>query len=240
VVLSREERKKERKKEAMARFTLHRTAPASCASCASTSTRARRARTALRTRCMGERTSASRCPCGSQATSSVKTNTRAKKRSRSRVIIRSRSDRKDGLYELLGVSPKSSQKEIKTAYRRLAKANHPDVGGDPEKFKSIAKAYAVLSTPGARKEYDRQQYRASNYSSYSSYTSSVEDTFDFFAKKAKEEDFYGLGDLFRDIEQEFSGMKDESSIFKKLGEDLLDFLEGSAYAPVRVSLLTAK
>ena len=84
------------------------------------------------------------------------------------------------------------------------------------------------------------QYRASNYSSYSSYTSSVEDTFDFFAKKAKEEDFYGLGDLFRDIEQEFSGMKDESSIFKKLGEDLLDFLEGSAYAPVRVSLLTAK
>ncbi len=153
---------------------------------------------------------------------------RFRSRSRVRRSASSSSSRQQGpqsLYEVLGVPSSSTAKEIKAVYRKLAKANHPDVGGDPEKFKAIAKAYAVLSTPEARSEYDRQQ-RFQSYAKYDS-GSSIEDTFDFFARKTQEEDFYGLGDLFRDIEAEFGG-KDDDGIFRQLGNDLLDFLEGSA------------
>ena len=42
-------------------------------------------------------------------------------------------------YKLLNVSKEASDSEIKKSYRKLAKENHPDKGGDPEKFKQIMK-----------------------------------------------------------------------------------------------------
>jgi len=41
------------------------------------------------------------------------------------------------LYEILGVQKNASMDDIKKAYRKLAIKNHPDKGGDPEKFKEI-------------------------------------------------------------------------------------------------------
>ena len=41
------------------------------------------------------------------------------------------------------------------AYRKLALKNHPDKGGDPEKYKEISMAYDVLSDPEKRKRYDQ-------------------------------------------------------------------------------------
>ena len=57
-------------------------------------------------------------------------------------------------YKLLNVSKGSSDSEIKKSYRKLAKENHPDKGGDSEKFKQIAEAYEVLSNKDKRTQYD--------------------------------------------------------------------------------------
>jgi len=49
-------------------------------------------------------------------------------------------------YEILGVKPGASQKEIKSAFRKLASQYHPDKqGGSEEKFKEINEAYSILS-----------------------------------------------------------------------------------------------
>ncbi len=60
-------------------------------------------------------------------------------------------------YEVLGVSRDADQKTIKDAFRRLALQYHPDrnkEAGAEEKFKEIAQAYAVLSDPKKRADYD--------------------------------------------------------------------------------------
>ena len=61
-------------------------------------------------------------------------------------------------YSIMGVSRNATDKEIKQAYRRLARKYHPDVNpGDKaaeEKFKEINEANDVLSDPEKRKKYD--------------------------------------------------------------------------------------
>jgi len=62
-------------------------------------------------------------------------------------------------YDVLGVSRSASDKEVKQAFRRLARKYHPDVNpGDTsaeERFKEINRAYEVLSDTDKRKKYDR-------------------------------------------------------------------------------------
>src|SRR4051812_17206353 len=58
-------------------------------------------------------------------------------------------------YKVLGVDRTATEKEIKSAYRKLARKFHPDVNPDSEaKFKEINEAYEVLSDPEKRKRYD--------------------------------------------------------------------------------------
>jgi len=66
---------------------------------------------------------------------------------------------KQDYYELLGVSRKAAQKEIRQAYRKLARKYHPDLNpGDKsseEKFKQVQEAYDVLSDAKKRQMYDQ-------------------------------------------------------------------------------------
>jgi molecular chaperone DnaJ len=100
-------------------------------------------------------------------------------------------------YDILGVPRDASEKEIKAAYRRLARKYHPDVNpGDAsaeERFKEVAEAFAVLSDADKRTRYDRGGHDAFGAG------------FDPFAGRVNFEDFdFGMGDL-SDLFRMFSG-----------------------------------
>lgn len=89
-------------------------------------------------------------------------------------------------YSTLGVSKSANSKEIKAAYRRLARQYHPDVNKQPgatEKFKEISAAYEVLSDDKKRSLYD--QYgeagvKSSVGGSGAAYTTNPFDLFETF------------------------------------------------------------
>lgn len=60
-------------------------------------------------------------------------------------------------YTVLGVSKNATPDEIKKAFRKLASQHHPDKGGDTAKFQQIQEAYAVLSDPDKKQQYDNPQ-----------------------------------------------------------------------------------
>lgn len=98
------------------------------------------------------------------------------------------ADKRD-YYEVLGVSKTATDDELKKAYRVLAKKYHPDMNpGDAEaekKFKEASEAYAVLSDPDKRRQYDQFGHAA----------------FEGGAGGAGGFDFSGMdmGDIFGDI-----------------------------------------
>ena len=58
-------------------------------------------------------------------------------------------------YELLGVEKTATYDEIRKAFRKAALKNHPDRGGDKEKFQELNQAYEVLSDKEKRDIYDK-------------------------------------------------------------------------------------
>src|SRR5437667_133781 len=73
---------------------------------------------------------------------------------------------KQDYYEVLGVPRKASLKDIRTAFRKLARKYHPDLNpGDKaaeEKFKQIQEAYDVLSDSKKRQMYDQYGFYSEN------------------------------------------------------------------------------
>lgn len=61
-------------------------------------------------------------------------------------------------YDILGVPRDADSAAIKVAYRRQAKATHPDAGGDVETFGKLTTSYELLSDPIRRKVYDDTGY----------------------------------------------------------------------------------
>jgi hypothetical protein len=75
------------------------------------------------------------------------------------------------LYATLGVSRRATGREIKSAYRRLARRYHPDVSASPDanaEFARISEAYHVLTDPRLRAAYDRGEYVTASRTFYAS------------------------------------------------------------------------
>jgi len=96
-------------------------------------------------------------------------------------------DKKD-YYEVLGVSKTATDEEIKRAFRKLAKLYHPDnkQTGDEAKFKEVGEAYAILSDPAKRRQYDQFGHQAFTNNGGSGYSGFNAEDID-------------LGDIFNDL-----------------------------------------
>ena len=73
-------------------------------------------------------------------------------------------DKKNDLYDILGVKADTDAKQIKLTYYKMAQKYHPDKAGDDpktiEKFKTISSAYEVLVDEQLRKQYDQLRMQA--------------------------------------------------------------------------------
>lgn len=148
------------------------------------------------------------------------------------------------LYQILGVPRSASDDEIRRAYRRLAKENHPDLHpGDAaaeEKFKRISAAFAILGDPEKRKRYDAGEIDASGqerpqHHFYREYADST-DGFRYRSTGG----FEDFGDIFGDIFGRAAGRR-TGGRFQMRGMDYryhleIDFLEAALGAKKRVLL----
>ena len=127
-------------------------------------------------------------------------------------------------YRTLNVDQKASPRQIKEAYRKLAFKYHPDRNTeDPdaaEKMKRVNEAYAVLSNPAKRKEYDvlRQQFGSAAYSQFRQNYSeqdifSGSDINQIFEQMARASDLRGVEEIFK----EFYGQGYQNYEFRKPG-----------------------
>ncbi|KAI3954648.1 hypothetical protein MKW98_019779 [Papaver atlanticum] len=156
-------------------------------------------------------------------------NLSVKKKSGSGFVVRAANSggNSESPYDVLGVSPSATPGEIKKAYRKLALKFHPDVNKQAnaqEKFMRIKHAYNTLLNSESRRKYDYGRGETGGYSASKNRS-----------RKGQEEEFYGFGDFFRDLQVEFQNWEASvasqgkpKSLWEELadiGEEFVEFLE---------------
>lgn len=108
-------------------------------------------------------------------------------------------------YSILGVSNKSSEKEVKKAYYKLSFTHHPDRGGDANIFSEITEAYDVLCS-NLREDYDKKSKFGNNYNEYWELFNINIET-DYSDIKSKKDDFKKneINDIYIEIDSDFNG-----------------------------------
>jgi len=112
-------------------------------------------------------------------------------------------------YRILGVDRKATEKEIKQAYRRLARKHHPDLNpGDKSaeaKFKEINAAHEVLSDPEKRRKYDQfgDQWQYADQFAQSGGRGKVRRDFDKGGATFEYGNLSDFGDIFSDLFSNF-------------------------------------
>jgi DnaJ-class molecular chaperone len=154
------------------------------------------------------------------------------------------------LYKVLGVAQTASKDEIRAAYRKLAKDNHPDLHpGDAkaeEKFKSVSGAYGILGDDEKRKRYDAGEIDGSGaevqqggfYRQHADADSGRQ-----YYSSAGFEDFADIGDVFSDIfgQRAGQGSHGRTGGFSMKGADVrvsltIGFLDAVRGSKTRVTL----
>ncbi len=101
-------------------------------------------------------------------------------------------------YQTLGINKNASQKEIKSAYRKVAMKFHPDKNpGDKiaeEKFKEAAEAYSILGDEQKRARFDQYGHAGINQEGFGGFSNmDMNDIFDHFGDIFSSS---GFGDIF--------------------------------------------
>lgn len=164
----------------------------------------------------------------------------------------SKDDGMDDPYKTLGVSKTATQDEIRAAYRKLAKALHPDARpGDKaaeEKFKKVSQAFQILSDKDKRAEYDAMA--AGGFAGMGGMGGGPGGMggmgggpFNFRQGRAKANPFEDVSDIFADL---FSDPgQDKPRAKTRRGRDLrhrleLDFIEAAKGGKRRIALGSGK
>ena len=135
-------------------------------------------------------------------------------------------------YEILGISKTASDKEVKQAYRKLARQHHPDLHqGDAkakaeEKFKLINEAYEVLGDPEKRSKYDQlgMNWQADDNIHFDPTNPAGNQTYTYQGSADFDGNHFGFSDFFSNIfgqdfaRSEYSGGQARSANYK--GEDV--------------------
>ncbi len=131
-------------------------------------------------------------------------------------------------YNILGINRTATDKDIKQAYRRLARQYHPDVNpgnkSAEERFKGINEAYEVLSDPETRKKYDQYGDRWQDAERFSEAARQQGGAWRFTQQPGSEQDFSfeqdDLESLFGDILGGRTGGFGQRSPRATVGRDL--------------------